>query len=158
MSDTKVVDVSELSELLNEANTKRAWSSRDISEKAAAKGHRISHSTVAKYLKGVHGAPDERTLRAFCDVLGVSMAKLRKAARLPAYEGPFSLPGNADRLTARQRLAIVEVVNAMLDPGGTQVLERRSGAKTVRKVDRRTKPRRQAPRRRQPGPSAESER
>jgi transcriptional regulator with XRE-family HTH domain len=106
--------MSALSELLQAENSK-GLSARGISQAARGQGFTLNHDTAARYLRGEHGKPDEATLRAFSSVLGVSLAKLRRAASLPAdVTEPYRPPAEADRLNRRQRRAVDEVIRAML--------------------------------------------
>jgi transcriptional regulator with XRE-family HTH domain len=106
--------MSALSELLQAENSK-GLSARAISQTARELGFTLNHDTAARYLRGEHGRPDEATLRALSTVLGVSLAKLRRAASLPAdVTEPYRPPAEADRLSRRQRRAIDEVIRAML--------------------------------------------
>jgi transcriptional regulator with XRE-family HTH domain len=106
--------MSALSELLQASNSK-GLSARAISQAARELGFTLNHDTAARYLRGEHGTPDESTLQAFATVLGVSLAKLRRAASLPAdITEPYRPPAEADRLSRRQRRAVDEVIRAML--------------------------------------------
>ena len=108
--------MSALSELLQAENSK-GLSARAISQAARELGFTLNHDTAARYLRGEHGTPDESTLQAFSTVLGVSLAKLRRAASLPAdVTEPYRPPAEADRLSRRQRRAVDEVIRAMLQP------------------------------------------
>lgn len=109
--------VSALSELLSAANA-RALSARAIARLAQADGHTLNHDTAARYLRGDHGRPDESTLIALAAVLEIPLADLRTAAGLPSeLTEPYIPPSEASRLTRRQRLAVDEIIRAMLDPG-----------------------------------------
>lgn len=134
--------MSTLSELLQEENSKRL-SARAISQAAREQGFTLNHDTAARYLRGEHGKPDEATLKAFSTVLGISLAKLRRAAALPAdVTEPYHPPAEADRLNRRQRRAVDEVIRAMLQaPPVTQPVTelepRRTRQSTPRKAARR---------------------
>lgn len=109
--------VSALSELLSTANGQRL-SARAIARLAQAEGHTLNHDTAARYLRGDHGRPDESTLVALAAVLEVPLADLRTAAGLPSeLTEPYTPPPEASRLTRRQRLAVDEIIRAMLDQG-----------------------------------------
>ncbi|MDQ1744436.1 MAG: hypothetical protein QOE23_2775 [Pseudonocardiales bacterium] len=111
--------MSALSELLQAENSK-GLSARAISQAARGLGFTLNHDTAARYLRGEHGKPDEATLRAFSAVLGTSLAKLRRAASLPAdVTEPYRPPAEADRLNRRQRRAVDEVIRAMLQTPAT---------------------------------------
>jgi transcriptional regulator with XRE-family HTH domain len=110
--------VSGLSQLLAEANT-AGLSARAIARGAKDRGHTLNHDTAARYLRGDHGTPDEATLVAFADTLGIPLSRLRAAAGLPSETTtPYTPPPEASRLTRRQRRAVDEIIRAMLDPAG----------------------------------------
>lgn len=117
-----------LSEVLREANAS-GLSARGVARIARERGYSLNHDTAARYLRGDHGRPDEATLIAFADVLNVDLAALRVAANLPAeLTTPYVPPAEASRLNRRQRLAVDEIIRAMLDPGasnGTDELAKR---------------------------------
>ncbi|MCW2495837.1 helix-turn-helix domain-containing protein [Jatrophihabitans sp.] len=107
--------MSRLSEVLRESNVS-GLSARGVARAARERGYSLNHDTAARYLRGDHGRPDEATLVAFADVLGVDLAVLRTAADLPAeLTAPYTPPPEASRLNRRQRLAVDEIIRAMLD-------------------------------------------
>jgi transcriptional regulator with XRE-family HTH domain len=118
-----------LSDLLS-AHNDGARSARSIAREARERGHTLNHDTAARYLRGDHGKPDEATLIALADVLDIPLARLRDAAGLPSESTePYLPPAEASRLTRRQRLAVDEIIRAMLDPRpatGDQLAERRT--------------------------------
>lgn len=119
--------MSALSDLLASANPDN-MSARMISRQAHVKGHTLNHDTAARYLRGRHGAPDEATLVAFSDVLGVPLVRLREAADLPTeVTEPYRPPAEASRLSRRQRKAVDEVIRAMLDPAPARKQAARRG-------------------------------
>ena len=107
--------MTKLSEVLREANAS-ALSARGVARVAKERGYSLNHDTAARYLRGDHGRPDEATLVAFADVLNVDLAVLRIAADLPAeLTSPYTPPPESSRLNRRQRLAVDEIIRAMLD-------------------------------------------
>lgn len=71
----------------------------------------------------VHGRrrSSERTLEAVADALRLKTTTIRAwAAAALGEEKPFVLPAEANRLTRRERDAVLAVVRAMLDPGEEQ--------------------------------------
>lgn len=107
--------MSALSELLAQANGGR-FSARSLARAAQHAGFSLNHDTAARYLRGDHGRPDERTLQALSSVLRVPLGKLRSAAALPTGETePYRPPAEASRLSRRQRRAVDEIIRAMLD-------------------------------------------
>ncbi|MGI8879726.1 MAG: hypothetical protein ACR2KJ_04285 [Jatrophihabitans sp.] len=105
-----------LSDVLWTANDRNGWSGRELARQARERGYSLNHDTAARYLRGDHGQPDERTLEAFSVVLGVPMARLRKAADLPSeVTEPYRPPPEAARLSRRQRKAVDELIRAMTE-------------------------------------------
>jgi hypothetical protein len=134
--------MSALSDLLSSANDGQR-SARALAREARERGHTLNHDTAARYLRGDHGKPDEATLVALADVLEVPLARLRAAAGLPSESTePYVPPAEASRLTRRQRLAVDEIIRAMLDTGRSV----NSGASVERLDDRRSATRRRAAR------------
>jgi len=109
-----------LSEVLREHNS-TGLSARGVARTARDRGYSLNHDTAARYLRGDHGRPDEATLIAFADVLNVDLAVLRVAANLPAeLTTPYVPPPEASRLNRRQRLAVDEIIRAMLEHSATE--------------------------------------
>lgn len=107
--------MSALSQLLGAHNDGRL-SARAIAREARERGYTLNHDTAARYLRGDHGKPDEATLVALAEVLEIPLAKLRAAAGLPSESTePYVPPAEASRLSRRQRLAVDEIIRAMLD-------------------------------------------
>jgi transcriptional regulator with XRE-family HTH domain len=136
--------VSALSDLLSTVNAGRL-SARAVARAARERGYSLNHDTAARYLRGDHGRPDESTLVALADVLDVPLARLRAAAGLPSeLTDPYVPPAEASRLTRRQRLAVDELIRAMLEPRGTVVpdtagdLGRRRARRTPQRDSRTT--------------------
>jgi hypothetical protein len=148
--------MSGLSDLLTEANAGR-HSARGIARLAQERGHTLNHDTAARYLRGDHGTPDEVTLVALSDVLGVPLRELRVAADLPSETtAAYVPPPESSRLSRRQRRAVDEIIRAMLEPSSARS---RSGPAAVTDLPART-PRAGAPARRaarhgQPEPPTE---
>jgi len=134
--------MSALSDLLSAANAGKL-SARSIARAAQDRGFTLNHDTAARYLRGDHGRPDEPTLNAFSEVLGVPMQKLRVAADLPAEEtAPYNPPPEASRLNRRQRKAVDEIIRAMVDASGrpdavTAIDARRPQGRAAAKAARR---------------------
>jgi hypothetical protein len=109
--------MSGISDLLVAANRGRR-SARQVSRDAQELGYSLNHDTAARYMRGDHGVPDEATLVAFSQVLGVPMTKLRAAAGLPSeIATPYEPPAEASRMNRRQRRAVDEIIRAMVDTG-----------------------------------------
>lgn len=125
-----------LSALLRTAMDGR-MSARALARAARERGHTLNHDTVARYLRGAHGVPDEATLRAFSDMLGIPLARLRAAADLPSESTePYVPPPESSRLTRRQRRAVDELIRSMVEPTRAA----RAGATELRRAARRGRP------------------
>ena len=111
--------MSGVSDLVSAALAKQGLSARQLAVRAREAGHTLNHDTAARYARGDHGTPDEATLVALSDILGISMKDLRKAADLPSEStAPYTPPPEASRLSRRQRRAVDEIIRAMLEPEG----------------------------------------
>jgi hypothetical protein len=138
--------MSRLSDLLVASN-KAGASARAISRRAQELGHSLNHDTAARYMRGDHGVPDEATLIALSEVLGVALKQLRAAADLPSETtAPYVPPAEASRLSRRQRRAVDEIIRAMLEPSAAAAAPDELGPR------RRSGPARQAARRGKPEP------
>ena len=95
-------------------------SAREVARRARERGHTLNHDTVARYVRGDHGIPDEATLRALSDVLRIPMSQLRAAANLPSESTELYVPPpEASRLSRRQRRAVDELIRSMVEPSRT---------------------------------------
>jgi hypothetical protein len=132
-----------LSDRLTAANVE-AHSARALSRMARERGHSINHDTVARYLRGAHGTPDEATLIGFADVLRIPLRDLRAAAGLPSeLTAPYVPPVEASRLTRRQRRAVDEIIRSMVEPSRVDAT---AGATDLPRAARRGSPEDEDPR------------
>lgn len=100
--------MSELSDLLNHANV-QGWSNREIGRRAG-----ISSAAVNSYMNGTHGRPTEPNLEKFSHVFNIPIERLREASGHPAGERkPYKPPSEANRLGARERKAIDELIRLL---------------------------------------------
>lgn len=114
--------MTQLSDALNRARKNRgSWSLRTIERKMQDAGHDVSFSTIGVYLRGEHGKPEERVLKAFAAVLPeLSITELRQLAALPAGElGPWEPPAEAARLSQEQRDALNRLIKTIVGPSVT---------------------------------------
>lgn len=89
------------------------YSFRDMAHRTG-----LAISTVAALVYGRRQS-DERTVQAFADAVRKPVTTIREWAAASLGEvGPFELPADANRLTKREREAVLAVVRAMLDPVG----------------------------------------
>jgi transcriptional regulator with XRE-family HTH domain len=94
------------------------YSFRALSEKTG-----IGTSTVTGLVFGDRRS-SEQTMQAVADALRLEVTTIREwAAAALGESGPFELPAEANRLTRRERDAILGVVRAMLDPAGQEAGE-----------------------------------
>jgi hypothetical protein len=109
--------VSALSDRLTEA--KGDQSIDDIVARAAAAGHRIDRSAVARYLKGEHGSrPRQETLAALAAGFDLDARELRAlAGRPPGELGPYVPTSESASLTAEQRQALDQLIRAITRGG-----------------------------------------
>lgn len=127
--------MSALSDALNAANVD-GWSAREISRKT---GGRLSHSVVADYLNGRQAKqPKEYVLQAFAEVFPkLTVKQLRELAGLPAGElDPYQPPAEANRLDARQRRAVDEIIRLLADSTGGEA-DGDAATTNVRQLTRR---------------------
>lgn len=99
------------------------YSLRDLANRTGG----IATSTVAALVHGRRQS-DETTIAAVAEALRLEVTTIRAwAAQALGERQPFELPPEANRLTRRERDAVLAVVRAMLDPVG-QVAESTTGS------------------------------
>lgn len=82
---------------------------------ADASEGKFGHATAAKLLNGTHGNVEEETLQGLAKALREPLSALRRILGQPVHDlGDFKLPARANRLTSKERQAIVSVVDAIL--------------------------------------------
>lgn len=82
---------------------------------AAAHAHGlISHALIARYSNGVGGTLSAKTAQGLALAIDVPVDVVFAAAGMPNSPGPFTLPARADLLTAKERRAVISVVDAIL--------------------------------------------
>ncbi len=107
--------MSRLSERLTSA-LPVGWTGNGISRAAQERGYTLSPTTVLTYVNGTHAQkPSDQVLRAFADVLDISLDELREAAGDPPPLTEFRLPPSAERLSPRARAAVVELIRLLGD-------------------------------------------
>lgn len=106
--------MSGLSDYLNSLNTD-GWSLRRIAKEAEKHGHQIDHTTVRKYINGIHGTPSPEALEALAAAFRVDINTMRNEANRAGVGDPFDLGAEASALTGPQREAVRHVVRVMLD-------------------------------------------
>ena len=110
--------MSELSELLKQAQDKDPMSARRRAERIDG---RLHHATISAYLRGTHpDSPDEATLQALAEAFDLDLATVQAAAHVPVGVGPYVPPPESARLTRRQQAAITEIIMSMVESEGGQ--------------------------------------
>lgn len=84
-----------------------------VSLRTACKGH-INVSTLGAYSAGSDSRPSTDTMRAIAKAIKVPVRRVEVAAGCPPMRDHFELPKDADRLSARERRAVLAVVDALL--------------------------------------------
>jgi len=115
------VDDMTLGELIGQRLRDLGSPGRPLSYRAAVNGvEGISPETLRRLHLGTHsGHPNEETIDALAEAIRVPTQRLRRLLGRTTL-GRFELPRAADRLTLRQRRAVLEIVSAMIDPGEDQ--------------------------------------
>lgn len=107
-----VVPVSELSQLLREADSRGHLTTR---ERAKRIDGRLHWATIAKYQNGTHpDDPDLGTLRALAEAYGLAVAEVQRAAGVKPGAGQYVPPAEASRLTRREQEAISHLIKTMV--------------------------------------------
>lgn len=117
--DWSLVDVTALSDLLNEAKDQ----GRNIDhwvEQSEEAGCKINRATVYKALNGEHAKnPSEQVLRGLAFVFDVDIRDLRVAAGKPRGElGEWIPTTESSRLSQEQREALDALIKAIVREGG----------------------------------------
>ncbi len=144
--------MSALSDRLAQAKGERSID--DVVTRAAAAGHRIDRSVVARYLNGEHGPrPRQETLSALAAGFELDARELRAlVGRPPGELGPYVPTSESASLTTEQRQALDQLIKAITrgasggrepdaagrdhrdESDGTTLSERRSWLDSERRV------------------------
>ncbi|NNG20530.1 hypothetical protein HJ590_13330 [Naumannella sp. ID2617S] len=110
--------MSELSNLLRKAKGDASYEA--IATKATRRGHQLSPSAVAKYMRDEQrGRTPDSTLQALAAGLDLDVRLLREAAGRPGGElGPYVPDARANSLTKAQREALDRLIVSIVDQGG----------------------------------------
>lgn len=111
--------VSKLTERLAEAKGDRSID--DIARRATNLGHRLSRSTVAKYLRDEQGdRPPVSTIDALAAGFAVDARELRRLAAMQSGElGKWTPPTESSALTRDQRDALDSLIKSIVRQGGS---------------------------------------
>lgn len=102
----------------------RALSIRDA---AARSGGKISHARLTQLAAGDVGRVSDRVIEGVAAAIDVPISTVYESLSIRRPYEPFKLPPEANRLSRRQRDAVLSVIKAMLDPG----VEERAGLAAV---------------------------
>lgn len=106
--------MSELSELLLK-HLPPGWSRRQVAREAQKLGHDLSEASATAYLGGRHGVPDDPTIAALAETLKISEVDVRRAAGVKQPGAPWDPPKIARYLRDDQRVALEQLITAMID-------------------------------------------
>ncbi|MEH1498426.1 hypothetical protein [Cutibacterium avidum] len=111
--------MSKLTERLAEAKGDRSID--DIARRATNLGHRLSRSTVAKYLRDEQGSrPPVSTIDALAAGFAVDARELRRLADMQSGElGKWTPPTESSALTREQRDALDSLIKSIVRQGGS---------------------------------------
>lgn len=107
--------MSRLSERIAKANTE-GLNSRGVERRAAELGLKISHGTAANIMRGKHGIPEDRILRALSGVFKIPFGELRQLVGLEATDEPWQPPSAASRLSPKQRRLVESLIHELARP------------------------------------------
>lgn len=142
--------VSKLTERLAEAKGDRSID--DIARRATNLGHRLSRSTVAKYLRDEQGdRPPVSTIDALAAGFAVDARELRRLAAMQSGElGKWTPPTESSALTRDQRDALDSLIKSIVRQGGSSDDRQSEAKKSPLEVARRGEVTRAARRTRHP--------
>jgi len=107
-----MIDLPTVADLVRAALDRKNLSIRDA---AARTDGRLSHSQIARILRGQSAQCQPDTLRALSEALSIPITKLRKAnghqGRVPTL---FILPERANELNIAERRVVVNMIGALL--------------------------------------------
>lgn len=86
------------------------------SRSAAALSHGlVSHFTLSRHAAGQTRKLTHRTAQGIALAIDVPLDEVMAAAGLPMTPGTFELPARSHLLTHKERLAVIAVIDALLD-------------------------------------------
>ena len=107
-----MIDLPTVADLVRAALDRKNLSIRDA---AARTDGRLSHSQIARILRGQSAQCQPGTLRALSDALNIPITKLRKAnGHQPRVPTLFKLPERANELNIAERRVVVNMIGALL--------------------------------------------
>jgi transcriptional regulator with XRE-family HTH domain len=104
-----------LGELIAARRRELELSLRQVDERTASHGCRVSYSTLHDIETQQRNTLSDPMLVSIAAALNMPLAQLRQAAgKTPRQPPPFQLPARAVELNARERRAVLAVVDALL--------------------------------------------
>jgi hypothetical protein len=121
-----VAPVRRLPELIKDRLAELGDHGQPLSIRAAARASKgkISHGQLASIVNGDYGKISDRVLEGIAAAIDVPVGVVMESYGIRRPYEPFTLPKEADRLTRRQRDAVLSVVRAMLDPAADEQRDR----------------------------------
>jgi hypothetical protein len=125
-----VARVKSLPDLIQDRLAELGSHGQPLSIRAAARASKgqVSHGQLAAIANGDYGKISDRVLDGIALALDLPRALVHETYGVRRPHEPFRLPPEADRLTRRQRDAVLSVVRAMLDSGSEEQQSRREPA------------------------------
>jgi hypothetical protein len=117
-----VARVKPLPDLIKDRLAELGSHGKPLSVRAAARASngQVSHAQLNILSRGEYGQVSDRVLDGIAMALDLPKSVVYESYGVKRQHEPFTLPKEADRLTRRQRDAVLSVVRAMLDPGSEQ--------------------------------------
>jgi transcriptional regulator with XRE-family HTH domain len=75
----------------------------------------VAYSTIANIESGKTRRPDDRILNGLAVGLDLPVSRLRQAVDVPTGQPDFRLPAKAKNLSAKQRKAVLALIEALLE-------------------------------------------
>lgn len=129
----RTVQQEEPQETLPELITRRLFELDRSARTAASNAHGlISNFTLSRYARGAGGKLEMRTAQGIALAIDVTLDEVLRAAGMPMAPGDFVLPERAHKLTSKERMAVIAVIDAMLgasdrEPGAPPVKHKARG-------------------------------
>lgn len=103
-----------LGELVTRRRASLGLSYRAVAERSDGL---VSHSTVHEIESGSRATPTDETIDGLALALDLPISQVRRSAGLPPpdIETPFVLPRRANRLSRKERGAVLAIVDALLE-------------------------------------------
>jgi hypothetical protein len=122
-----VAPVKPLPDLVRDRLAELGSHGRPLSFRDAARASNglVSHAKLSEIARGQYGKISNRVLDGIAVSIDLPKSVVYEAYGVRRQHVPFTLPPEADRLSKRQRDAVLSVVKAMLDPASEEQQSRR---------------------------------